>query len=204
MKRLASILTFLFGGVYIAALFNYTAIISSFTYNGMYDNKYGYDLIMELVDSFKNGFSFGVDTTLVPIMVAAGALFAAIVTIMGLIGIFTRNGGVKGAHVVAIITLIIDIAILIVVLAVNKSEATGYGLYIFLGLAVLMIIFGLIANANGGRRGGRREGPRGGGYGGGYNGPRGGGYGGGYGGPRGGGYGGGYGGPRGGYSGRRF
>lgn len=192
MRRLASFLTFLFGGAYIVALFNFSNVITGFTHNELYGGKYGFDLIKELVESFKSGFSFGVDTTFAPILVAAGAVFAAITAVVAFIGMFTASGGIRGTHVPAVITLVIDVVLLIVVLAVNKETATAYGLYIFLAAAVLMIIFGLIAAAGFGGRGrgrGRRggDGPRGGGFGG----PRGGGYGG----PRGGGYGG----PRGGY-----
>lgn len=189
MRRLASIITFLLGGAYIAALFNYSSFINDFTYNGLYDGKYGFDLIMELVDAIKGGtFAFGVETTFAPILVAAGAVFALITAILGVIGIFTQRGGLKGMNVLAVVTTVIDVTLLIVVLAVNKAEATGYGLYIFLALAVLMIIFGMIAKLGAGRRShGGGHGPQGGGFGG----PRGGNYGG----PRGGGN---FGGPRGG------
>ena len=170
MKRVASFLTFLMGGAFVVALFDFSGIINDFTYNSLYAGKYGFGLIMDLVNNIKEGFSFGVDTTLVPILVAAAAVFAALTTLFGLIGLFTKKGGCGASCVFAILTLIVSAAILIIVLAVNKADVEGaYGLYAFLGLSVLMTLFGLLSKPRKGGRKGGYDGPRGG-----YVGPRGG------------------------------
>ena len=127
MRRFNSILAMLCSGVYIAAMFDLSKFLKSFSYNALYGGKYGYGVIMELVDSFKNQtFSFDINTTLTPILIAAGAVFAVLTALFALIGIFT---GVKTpiACIFATLGFLVNIGLIIVAKFVMKVEFDKYG-----------------------------------------------------------------------------
>lgn len=141
MRRFNSLLTMLIGGVYIAAMFDLSNLIKSFSYNALYEGKYGFDVIKDLIATFKDGtFTFDVATTLTPILIAAGAVIAALTTLFALIGLFT---GVKTpfACIFATLGFLVNIGLLIVAKFAMKVEFDKYGFYVLLVASALIFIF---------------------------------------------------------------
>lgn len=144
MRRFNSFLTMLFGGVYIAAMFDLSKLLKSYSYNVLFDGKYGFGIIKDLIASFKDKtFVFDVNTTLTPILIAAGAVLIALTTLCALIGIFS---GVKTpfACIFATLGFMANIALIIVAKFAMKVEFDKYGFYVLLIVSALTFIFGAL------------------------------------------------------------
>lgn len=150
MRRFNSVLAFLVSGLYIAAMFDLTKISASLTYNQLYEGKYGFDIIKTLFEQIKGGeFAFSASTTLVPILIAAGAVMAALVALFAFISIFT---GAKTPIVCifGVLGFLVNIGLIIVAKFVMKVEFDKYGFYVLLIASALAFIFGALTRV--GRR----------------------------------------------------
>lgn len=154
MRRRANgnaIVTFILGLVYVAMAFDLTKLISTFNYNVLYDGKVAFNVIEELVRSvIDKSFVFAVDTTLLPILVTAGALFTAITLLFSLFTVASRtNVFVK---VIATLAFLLNAGAAVVAFVVNKVPFETYGLVIFAGISFLMFLFTIVAKGKRRRR----------------------------------------------------
>lgn len=154
MRRRANgnaIVTFILGLVYVAMAFDLTKLISTFNYNVLYDGKVAFNVIEELVKSIiDKSFVFAVDTTFLPILVTAGALFTAITLLFSLFTAAARtNVFVK---VIATLAFLLNAGAAVVAFVVNKVPFETYGLVIFVGISFLMFLFTIVAKGKRRRR----------------------------------------------------
>ncbi len=154
MRRRANgnaIVTFILGLIYVAMAFDLTTLLKTFNYNVLYDGKFGFTVIMELVESIMyGGFVFSVETTLLPILVTAGALFTALTLLFSL---FTVASGTNGfVKAVATIAFLLNAGAAVVAFVVNKIPFETYGFVILAGISFLMFLITIVARGKRRRR----------------------------------------------------
>lgn len=138
-----AIICALLGIVYIALLFDFGKLIDGFNYNYLYDGKSGFDVIMGLVNGGLT--EFAIETSLLPILVAASAALVAVTTICSL---FTVAGRTPIAvKVIAAIAFICNAGMAVVAFVVNKIELETYGIIIMAALSLVIFILTTCARA---------------------------------------------------------
>ena len=139
-----AILSFLFCGIYIALLFNLTSLMESFTYNFLYGGNAAFDIIKAFVEGIiANGFAFDVNTTLVPMLVSAGAVFMAITAICSIVTVASRTPIV--IKIIAALAFLLNVGAAVVAKFIVKMDITTYGLYILAGVSFVVFLFTMIA-----------------------------------------------------------
>jgi len=139
-----AILSFILCAVYIALLFNLTKLMASFTYNFLYDDMAAFDIIKNFVQGIvSGGFTFDVNTTLVPMLVTAGVLLMAITAICSICTVASRTPII--IKIFAILALLLNAGAAVVAKFIVKMEITTFGLYILAGIALVVCVFTLVA-----------------------------------------------------------
>lgn len=138
-----AIICAILGIVYIALLFDFGKLIDGFNYNYLYDGKSGFDVIMGLVNGGLT--EFAIETSLLPILVAASAALVAVTTICLL---FTVAGRTPIAvKVIAAIAFVCNAGMAVVAFVVNKIELETYGIIIMAALSLVIFILTTCARA---------------------------------------------------------
>lgn len=138
-----AIICAILGIVYIALLFDFGKLIDGFNYNYLYDGKSGFDVIMGLVNGGLT--EFAIETSLLPILVAASAALVAVTTICSL---FTVAGRTPIAvKVIAAIAFVCNAGMAVVAFVVNKIELETYGIIIMAALSLVIFILTTCARA---------------------------------------------------------